>query len=264
MSEDPLWYRNYPEFIALYETRKRETIGVEILDRFRGVADAGMIIGSTAYGWEYSVRNDSDLDLLLVIDPLRVATIPDDLVSANQRPPQQLLDDGLVDIWEFLHSGMNFPVNCYVWTPDFLHRMTRDLKLEYANRFSRRLAGGVSIQSFHGESKRHNYKPRLLEDGMVLDFPVHLFYDDHYFAGVPAENMLSFPAVQFSTPELELDASIQSLHSAVIEQAATEGAADYSSIILRRNRFSPGSELNLNYRQLRFALRTKFEYPSVR
>ena len=59
--------------------------------------------------------------------------------------------------------------------------------------------------------------------------------------------LLSFPTVLYQRGGFKIRDSIRTLALALQDQASVEGIADFSDILLRRGRFSPGSELGLDY-----------------
>lgn len=231
---------------AIAETRIREQFALQEAERLRSCCECILIVGSVAYGANYSVSHSSDLDIVLVVTP----GMEEELSKRLQEDvcPVTLNSLGTVDIWDFTHIRPTFKANYICWSQDFWERLPRSLGSHsfFARRFSPRLPNPKLFFNFNHQSVSHEYSPVEVEGGIILDYPVHLINDGRYFAGIPVEQLLSLPRVLTSKGP-DPYSSIEALAAQVIQRAKTEGSTPLlQNLLLRRNKLSPQANEFLN------------------
>lgn len=233
--------------VSLYETYVRQTLAVGLARNLKG-AKAAMLVGSCAYGENYSVRPSSDLELICLFERADASKF-----SGLLRGAVPYFISGEVDIYKrgIKHNHKNlkgeiFGASLIFWATDFFEKMCTDIDYQLANRFSDESLEGKkvilpSMHSFRVDFERHS---TAVDDGYITRYPVHYIDQELFYCmGVPVQNMLAGPELLGGDANYARK-NIGSLWQILVERARYEICDNYedSSVALwlfRRERMSP-------------------------
>lgn len=222
------------------EVAEREALKAE------SFCEAVLVVGSVAYG-PHIVSDESDLDLVFIVSEGRELDPIDSGFIREDVPPKRLLRNREIDIWDHTNNENGFQVNYIFWTSAFFQQVVTQLGTEsyFANRYSRRVPNPKQFFNFDHDSITHLYSPTVIEDGMILDFPVHLIKDQTYWAGIPVEQLLSVPSILYNRNDKWAAGNIEMLVKGLLGKATSEGKTHLAlkNLLLRRDRFSESSEI---------------------
>lgn len=192
--------------VSIQETKKRN----DLITWFKGVIDdavIGLIVtGSMSYGYDYSVKETSDIDMQLIVTPETVGNL-----RVTGLFHEEELDKAISGYLEgvfgqfsivFEKDGVN--MECHFWDVDAFIKA-----ISYKTSGTKRLRSGIETPSTdHGFSFERKESVQDYYGEMISDYPVGVFPSYREEGGYlylcrPITNILGLPRVEKTNQKLD-------------------------------------------------------------
>lgn len=193
--------------ISEAETKKRNQL-IEWFSNYIDEAIVAMIVsGSMGYGFDYSVKETSDIDMQLVVTPQTVKRLKN-LEVFNKSKLEKAIDGYLAGKYGqfslvFAKDGVN--LECHFWDlNDLIDAIT------YRTANTKRLRSGVETPStdhgfsFDRDESIKDYYGEMVDEYPVGIFPSYRIENDKIYLCRPITNILGLPRFEKTRPELEV------------------------------------------------------------
>jgi len=189
-----------------FEESKRETEKrLKILEVLRGKlepwTEALILVGSMAYGQNFSVRKESDIDLIILINPEKSKDIPNLFSMTPQiREALSLFDKKVIQHFTIIQKIEGVEVQFHFWNKK-AHFKAEKLEKPWPKVYDiwvkdKHYSKGVN---FIGEEKNiliDNVKKYIYGD--VYQFPAYFEADGEFIQGILISNFLSTPKIIYT------------------------------------------------------------------
>lgn len=192
--------------LSIRETAKRNELIKWFLNEMDGSVTGLLVTGSMAYGYDYSVKESSDVDMQLLVTPETV----NGLRSLNLFNPAELKKsisgylDGSFSQFSLVFSRNEVSMECHFWDHEaFIDAIT------FETSETKRLRSGIDTPSTdHGFSFSRQESVKDYYGEMVGTYPVGVFPSYREENGVlylcrPITNILGLPRVEKTNPALD-------------------------------------------------------------
>lgn len=195
---------------AMRETRKRLIIANKIKNKLKGVSEEILIIGSVAFGANYSVNHNSDLDLLVIIkrkNCKKLLKIFREDVFLEEAI--FLMDKGKIENFTLDLEITKIKVQLHFWE-EKAHKKARLLKMPEFRRLTwSKKEKLLPALDFRGNQYFIPRKSKEYRQWHIKITPVYCIKDDAFIPLQPINNLLSLPKIIYSrNKELQKDISL--------------------------------------------------------
>lgn len=216
-----------------YETARRMTILKNVIPELRTFSQAIIIVGSIAFGRDYSITKNDDIDILVFISRKDVSKIfGHSLFNLNEKrkEPIELFMKGAIDTFTFFETIDGVVLEIHFWNKES-HYKAEKLGNFIPKRYTTKKEDTSTVfLNFSGEQK--NISKRLgkkLEYGYIREFPAYKIIDGEFVPMIIINNLVSDPDVVF-TDDVVLYKNIDFIWEKLIERLIkeSEGNVDLS------------------------------------
>ncbi len=218
------------------ETRLRivETIERKLAD----CVDALILVGSMAHGRNYCVRQSSDIDLILLVEPKNIDKVVNcDLFEqeAHAKDFAKAYCDGFAQACTLKYFTAGVKTECHIWDKETQYKMSR-LEQECAIRFSTAPKSSSDVHLDFKGKKRHIERERIpFGKYFLIKYSAFTIQDDCFVPYEPLSNLVMNPDIRFAK-EKNIYENIDIMWQKLAQRLAKEnpGIVDLSktSIIL--------------------------------
>ena len=220
------------ERVAITATKKRVDIIESVINMLAKCSTSVLLTGSMAYGQDYSVTPESDIDLQLTITP----DFLDELGSCKffQKYNIERIKAWFLE-WKFSQFTLNFiyrevPIECHFWDEKTLKDILtyKKEKVIRLRSQTKKIATDYSY-SFDGEENMETYPDYKDWIYNVWEFPVYQIKNNKIFLSRPITNILGNAIVLFDACEItEYIEKCRAITEEKIQEIAREDGKTYS------------------------------------
>lgn len=188
------------------ETKKRSKL-IEWFSQTIDEAVVGFIVsGSMGYGYDYSVKETSDVDMQLLVTPETVSKLKELNLFESSELEKATAGylEGVFGQFSIVFQKNGVNMECHFWDlTTFIQAITYDTSE------TKRLRSGIDTPStdhgfsFAREESIKDYYGEMVNDYAVGVFPSYREEDERLYLCRPITNILGLPRIEKSNPELE-------------------------------------------------------------
>jgi len=210
---------------ATSETRKREKIIEKIKEDLSPFVHSIIIVGSMAYGKNYSIRKDSDIDLLILVEKTHISKLLN--YSLFNKDPWvkfaiKYLKEDLIQVFTIKKLIKDVKIEFHIWNKDTQYKATR-IEIKKVKRLKQDKSSTAIIhKDFSGKSyfiKKNIFK---FKDYFIQIYPVYKIINKNFVSFEPINNMVMCPNIIFSRDKKELLKNIEFLWEKLTKQLIKE------------------------------------------
>jgi hypothetical protein len=213
---------------AELETRKRLEVVEKIKPILEKFCEIAILVGSVAYGKNYSVRKESDIDLILLINRRNV----DEIVKCDlfERTDQigeaiSFFEEGEIDHFSIVGNVGGVKVQYHFWDKAAHFRAERFEKPwpKVYNIF--RSTGKLVGTDFSGNDRDVITEVKICGHGAIHEYPPYFIDEGHFILRQPIQNLIMDPDILFCKDE-ELYENIELIWKEIARRFVEEGSLD--------------------------------------
>jgi len=189
---------------AKEETRKRLKIIDRIMPYLRSISEEIILVGSMAYGQNYSVRKESDIDIIILIDREKV----DEILKLDIFNSDQLKKDAIEafksrvsDLFTLIEEIDGIGAQFHFWDKNVHYKLQglEYLRPKYFDPIIKSENDFTYGYNFEGRKVRLKIPiTEKYKSGFLQSFSAYEIHDDEFIPRVVINNLLSNPLILYS------------------------------------------------------------------
>jgi len=240
-----------------FETEKRLKIVETIEHKLSDCSDALILVGSMAYGRNYCVRQGSDIDLIVLVEPQNI----DEVVNcglfereSHAKDFAKAFTEGVAQVCTLKYFSDGVKSECHIWDKETRYKISR-FEIEHAIRFSTSPKSSSDVHlDFSGKQRHIERESVHFGEYFLVKYPAFVIQEGCFVPYEPLSNIVMNPDIMF-TKDKSLYGNIDILWQKLAQRLSQEnsGIIDLSrqSIVLSQTghwNLPPETRKKLEYR----------------
>lgn len=240
--------------MALCEfTKAREELIIGLIEQLKPICSAVILTGSMAYAPNEHVKEDSDVDLILLTDDLKRTG----KVFIPLKKQSRSLDNRFFDGYCIKTNLENIPVSCHILSLDAFDIISKCFVADIRVFRQVEKKGNYILKNFSGRTYSYKISNKTLSDfagnGFRTIVPVSFIKYDSYFNGVYRDKLLCSPRILYD-PKNIVTNGLEKLWKTVVMNLKDESLRINGRVTLSKmnilNSLAKGDKLNNQRRKL--------------